>query len=135
MLGSQCVLLFGAGAAGVGLWAVGALSWLALTYAMLPGLMASPGKAKLEGLDGSWLLVVVATQAVSELATLLGPAVVPAALDGPLFVALGFWLVGSMLYVWLIALIFPISRAPPSCSGPPRPGGSRCCLYSGCGGI
>src|SRR5262249_54332915 len=53
----------------------------------------------------AWLLAVVGTQAVSVLACLLAPALAddPA---GLLFVALVFWLVGSMLYIWLIALIF-----------------------------
>src|SRR5262249_13392014 len=44
--------------------------------------------------------------AVSVLACLLAPVVWPDAPDGLLFVALAFWLIGSMLYIWLIALIF-----------------------------
>jgi tellurite resistance protein TehA-like permease len=43
---------------------------------------------------------------VSVLACLLAPALPGDSADLPLFVALVFWLVGSMLYVWLIALIF-----------------------------
>jgi tellurite resistance protein TehA-like permease len=107
VLGNQCVLLLGMGVAGLALWVVGILFWLALTYAMLPGLMEAEVKPRFgEGLNGAWLLVVVGTQAVSVLACLLVPALAADAPDGPLFVALAFWLVGSMLYVWLIALIF-----------------------------
>jgi len=107
VLGNQCVLQFGATAAGLALWVVGVLFWLALTYVMLPGLMEAQAKPKLaEGLNGPWLLVVVGTQAVSVLATLLVPAFAADAPEGPLFVALAFWLVGSMLYVRLIAFIF-----------------------------
>ena len=107
VLGNQCVLLLGVSAAGLALWVVGVLFWLALTYAMLPGLMEAEVKPRLgEGLNGAWLLVVVGTQAVSVLACLLVPALAADAPDGLLFVALAFWLVGSMLYVWLIALIF-----------------------------
>jgi tellurite resistance protein TehA-like permease len=107
VLGSQCVQLLGANAAGWALWAVGLLFWLVLTYAMLPGLMEGAAKPKPEeGLSGSWLLAVVATQAVSVLACLLAPAPGGPAPDGLLFAALAFWLVGSMLYIWLIALIF-----------------------------
>jgi tellurite resistance protein TehA-like permease len=107
VLGNQCVLLLGMSVAGLALWVVGILFWLALTYAMLPGLMEAEVKPRLgEGLNGAWLLVVVGTQAVSVLACLLVPALAADAPDGPLFVALAFWLVGSMLYVWLIALIF-----------------------------
>jgi tellurite resistance protein TehA-like permease len=40
------------------------------------------------------------------LACLLAPALVADAPDWLLFVALAFWLVGSMLYIWLIAFIF-----------------------------
>ena len=107
VLGNQCVLQVGVTAAGLALWVVGVLFWLALTYVMLPGLMEARAKPNVaEGLNGSWLLVVVGTQAVSMLATLLVPAVAAHAPEGPLFVALTFWLVGSMLYVWLIAFIF-----------------------------
>jgi tellurite resistance protein TehA-like permease len=107
VLGNQCVLLLGESAAGLALWIIGVLLWLALTYVMLPGLMEAGTKPKLtEGLNGAWLLVVVGTQAVSVLASLLVPTLTADAPDGPLFVALAFWLVGSMLYVWLIALIF-----------------------------
>src|SRR5499427_6276119 len=107
VLGNQCVLQFGVTAAGLALWMVGVLFWLALTYVMLPGLMASQAKPKLaEGLNGAWLLVVVGTQAVSVLATLLVPAFAAEAPEALLFVALAFWLVGSMLYVWLIVFIF-----------------------------
>ena len=107
VLGNQCVLLFGGSAAGLVLWIVGVLFWLALSYAMVPGLMEGAAKPKPEeGLNGAWLLTVVGTQAVSLLACLLVPAFTDVAPDLPLFVALAFWLVGSMLYIWLIAFIF-----------------------------
>ncbi len=107
VLGNQCVLLFGAGATGLTLLVVGALFWLALSYVMVPGLMEVAAKPKPEeGLNGAWLLTVVGTQAVSVLASRLVPALAEDAPEAPLFLALAFWLVGSMLYVWLIALIF-----------------------------
>jgi tellurite resistance protein TehA-like permease len=107
VLGNQCVLLLGLTSAGLALWLVGVTLWLLLTYAMLPGLMEGIAKPKLEeGLNGAWLLAVVGTQAISVLACLLVPALADTSPDVPLFVALAFWLVGSMLYIWLIALIF-----------------------------
>ncbi len=75
VLGNQCVLLYGVGRAGLALWVVGVIFWLALTYMMLPGLMEGSAKPKPEeGLTGAWLLAVVGTQAVSVLACLLSPA-------------------------------------------------------------
>jgi tellurite resistance protein TehA-like permease len=107
VLGNQCVLLHGAGTAGLALWVVGVVFWVALTYAMLPGLMEAVAKPQPEvGLTGAWLLSVVGTQAVSVLASLLVPVLSADAPEVPQFVALAFWLVGSMLYIWLIALIF-----------------------------
>jgi tellurite resistance protein TehA-like permease len=107
VLGNQCVLLLAFSTAALALWVVGVVLWLLLTYAMLPGLMEGKAKPKLEeGLNGAWLLAVVGTQAVSVLACLLVPALADSTPDVPLFVALAFWLVGSMLYIWLIALIF-----------------------------
>lgn len=107
VLGGQCVVLHGALTAGLALWLVGLMSWLALTYAMVPGLMEAAAKPKPEeGLNGAWLLTVVATQAVSVLACQLAHARAETDSATPLFAALAFWLVGSMLDVWLIALIF-----------------------------
>src|SRR5262245_16845188 len=107
VLGNQCVLLFGVSGAGLALWVVGITFWIALTYAMVPGLMEGTEKPKPEaGLSGAWLLAVVGTQAVSVLTCRLVPGLAADAPEVPLFVALAFWLVGSILYVWLIALIF-----------------------------
>lgn len=107
VLGNQWVLIAGVSAAGLALWIVGLTFWLALSYAMVPGLMEGSAKPKPEeGLNGAWLLTVVGTQAVSVLACLLAPVLAADAAEVPLFVALAFWLVGSMLYIWLIALIF-----------------------------
>ncbi len=107
VLGNQCVLLLGSSGGGLALWIVGISFWLVLTYAMVPGLMEGAGKPQAEtGLSGAWLLLVVGTQAISVLACLLAPLLAVDAPAVPLFVALVFWLVGSMIYIWLIALIF-----------------------------
>src|SRR5262249_49261103 len=58
------------------------------------------------GPTGAWRLRVVGPRAVSVLACRLAPALAADAPEAPLLVALAFWLVGSMLYIWLIALIF-----------------------------
>jgi tellurite resistance protein TehA-like permease len=59
-----------------------------------------------KALSGVWLLAVVATQSVSVLGSLLARSMSDSTAAAVLFGALCFWLVGVMLYVWLIALIF-----------------------------
>jgi tellurite resistance protein TehA-like permease len=107
VLGNQVVVLAGAWQIGLVLWLVAVALWMALTYTILPGLMESERKPSItHGLNGAWLLAVVATQAVSVLACVLGPHLDEAVHAPLLFVALCFWLVGGMLYIWLMSLIF-----------------------------
>ncbi|CAN5645332.1 tellurite resistance/C4-dicarboxylate transporter family protein [soil metagenome] len=107
VLGSGCVLLENAPGAALTFWIATIALWVSLTYTILPGLIEVEDKPDLgQGLSGVWLLVVVATQSVCVLGCLVvshlpGDAVAPA-----FFAVLCFWLVGGMLYLWLIALIF-----------------------------
>ena len=104
ILGNQFVLFGVSTAIAVVLWQIALLFWFALTYAVLPWLMERGDKPPLEkGLNGAWLVAVVGTQAVSVLGSLIADEL-PAG-SGP-FTALCFWLLGGMLYVWLISLIF-----------------------------
>jgi tellurite resistance protein TehA-like permease len=107
VLGNGCVLLHEAPQAGLTLWVVALALWIGLTYTILPGLMEVEDKPDVDkGLSGVWLLVVVATQSVSVLGCLVAPHLPGGAVAPVLFAALCFWLVGGMLYLWLIALIF-----------------------------
>jgi len=107
ILGNQCVLLGGWAGGGLALWLAGLALWFGLTYTALPLLMEADRKPPPEhGVNGGWLLVVVATQSVCVLGCLTADGLGPAAVEPVLFTALAFWLVGGMLYVWLIALIF-----------------------------
>lgn len=89
------------------LWLATLALWFAITYTILPGLMIARDKSSFgSGFNGVWLLVVVATESVAVLGA-------PVAAEGhaisatlEMFTALCFWLVGGMLYLWLIALIF-----------------------------
>lgn len=82
----------------VGLWSV-------LVYGFLSVVTVGITKPDLEhGLNGAWLLLVVATESLSVLASLLAQRI---GLPTPLvFASLAFYLLGSMLYVLLAALIF-----------------------------
>jgi tellurite resistance protein TehA-like permease len=89
------------------LWLLGAslVLWLALIYAFLTAMTINLRKPSLQtGLDGTWLLLVVATEACAIQAI----AVAGNAADPVPFahLALGLWLLGGLLYLMLITLIF-----------------------------
>lgn len=80
--------------------------WAALTYVIFSAFTVKQDKPSLkDGIHGGWLLSVVATQAISVLATLIARSA-PTYQQHLLFLALGFWLCGGMLYIWIISLIF-----------------------------
>ncbi len=107
VLGSGSVLLYDAPEAGLALWVVAIVLWVFLSYTILPALIEAEEKPELEkGLSGVWLLTVVATQSICVLGCLVVPHLPGGAVAPGLFAALCFWLVGGMLYLWLIALIF-----------------------------
>ncbi|HEX5135766.1 MAG TPA: tellurite resistance/C4-dicarboxylate transporter family protein [Planctomycetota bacterium] len=88
------------------LWIAGMTLWAAVTYTVFTALTVKRTKPGLaEGLNGGWLVAVVATQSVSVLASQLA-ARGPAGGEALRFVALAFWLGGGMLYIWIISLIF-----------------------------
>jgi tellurite resistance protein TehA-like permease len=79
--------------------------WLVLTYAVFTAFTVKENKPTLDaGINGGWLVAVVATESVSTLGSLLAPSI--AFTPVLLFVSLMFWLAGGMLYIWLISLIF-----------------------------
>lgn len=87
------------------LWYPGFFLWLVLMYAFLARVIA--GKAKPENMhrvSGEWLLVVVSTQSVSVLGSLLAPYI-PAGGATFLFISLCIFFVGSILYVIVITAI------------------------------
>lgn len=80
----------------------GGLFWLLLLYPFLAVTMTARQKAGfMQSLNGGWLILVVATQAVSVAISQLAPS-------SPLlqFLSLNFYLLGAMLYVILITLLF-----------------------------
>lgn len=106
VLGTQFVLLRQAPAVGFGLWLFGLLLWVVCTYTVFVALSIREEKPSLaEGINGGWLIAVVATQAIC----VLGCQVLPDRLgsrDTAIFLLTSFWLCGGMLYIWMISLIF-----------------------------
>ena len=107
VLGSQCLLLGGPRGAALALWGLTALLWLLLTYGLFAVLTTKAVKPTLDrGINGTWLLAVVATQSLAVLGVLLAPGL-PGSLHLAVnFMALALWLWGGMLYIWIMALIF-----------------------------
>lgn len=88
------------------LWIVSVIAWVFLTYTIFVTFTVKESKPTLDhGINGGWLLAVVSTQAVAQLALLLIPTNVNVAGE-LLFFGLALWLWGGMLYIWMISLIF-----------------------------
>jgi tellurite resistance protein TehA-like permease len=107
VLGSQTIVLGHSLAAGFTLWCVAVALWLALTYAIFTVLTVKETKPTLDrGINGGWLLAVVATQSIAVLSALLAARIgQPHKLELNFF-ALSMWLWGGMLYIWMMSLIF-----------------------------
>ncbi|MCE9591730.1 MAG: tellurite resistance/C4-dicarboxylate transporter family protein [Planctomycetes bacterium] len=106
VLGSQFLIIAHRPGIAVALWVIGIVLWAGLTYTIFTALTVKATKPTLpEGINGGWLLGVVAAQSVAVLGAQLadpmdwtqGPA---------LFFCLTVWLGGGMLYIWIISLIF-----------------------------
>jgi len=122
VLGSQCLVIGECFTAALVLWFAGILLWAILIYAVFAILTVKVDKPALaDGINGGWLISVVAAQSVSVLGAQLGPSLgthAPAAL----VFSLAMWLGAGMLYLWIISLIFyrymfftmsPSDLAPP----------------------
>lgn len=106
VLGLQFVILRGDASTGYALWWVGLILWLACMYSVFVLLSIRETKPSLaEGINGGWLLAIVATQSVAVLGLeVLAPRFVRP--EAAYFLLASLWLCGGMLYVWMISLIF-----------------------------
>src|SRR5262249_47514979 len=106
VMASQCIAIYGETRISTILWIVGILLWAVLTYTIFTLLTVKPEKPSLErGINGGWLVAVVATQAISVVASQLATTFTNSR-DICLFFSLSMWLAGGMLYIWMISLIF-----------------------------
>jgi tellurite resistance protein TehA-like permease len=105
VLGSQLVIVGRNQTFGFALWIATLVLWLLLIYAVFAAYTVKETKPALDqGINGGWLVAVVATQSVSTLGSIVAASSAHA--EVLLFVSLAFWLAGGMLYIWLISLIF-----------------------------
>ena len=123
VLGSQTIVIAGAWGPAAALWFAAIAAWALLTYAIFTILTVQVEKPSLaEGLNGGWLVSVVAPQSIAVLGAQLASGFSPAVADRVLLFSLAMWLGGGMLYIWIISLIFyrytfatmnPSDLAPP----------------------
>ena len=106
VLGTEVVIVNGQYRAGLVLWIVGTILWLVIMYSFFTLVTVREHKPTIEaGLNGGWLIVVVSTQSISVLGTLLASQAVDYH-QLILFITLCMFLLGCMLYLLLITLIF-----------------------------
>jgi tellurite resistance protein TehA-like permease len=122
VFGSQWFVIAGAWRVAAWLWVAAILLWAAITYSVFTLLTVKENKPPLdEGINGGWLVSVVAAQSVAVLGSQLAPGFSDRA-PAILLFCLAMWLGGGMLYIWIISLIFyrytfftmhPSDLAPP----------------------
>lgn len=106
VLGSEIVILTGRAGVAHALWIAGIVLWVVVMYAFFTAAVVRETKPSLEaGINGAWLLGIVATQSVSVLGTLLASGM-EGGREVALFFALCLYLLGAMLYLTIITLIF-----------------------------
>ena len=106
VLGSALLIVLDRSRPAIVLWLAGIGLWVVIMYAFFTAVTVSENKPSIEaGLNGGWLLAVVATQSISVLGTLLVGRLVDYR-EPILFFTLCMFLLGCMLYLPLITLIF-----------------------------
>lgn len=106
VFGAQFILIVRVQWAALGLWALTLLLSQVITYSIFTALSVKESKPTLhDGINGSWLVAIVATQSVSVLSSRVA-FLLPARQEQILLLALLTWLFGGMLYIWIISLIF-----------------------------
>ena len=106
VLGSALMIVLDRYRVAMVLWFAGIGLWVLIMYAFFTAVTVSENKPSIEaGLNGGWLLAVVATESISVLGTLLVSRLTDYR-EPILFFTLCMFLLGCMLYLPLITLIF-----------------------------
>lgn len=104
ILGGQFILIANNYQVGIYFFIIGLSSWIFLTYLLFAILIENRNKPSLKAISGTWLLLVVATQAVSILSVQLNGHL-PFFHGEMLFLSLILFLCGCMFYIIVITLI------------------------------
>ncbi len=107
VLGSQFVILEADYRFALALGVFAIVLWVALTYTIFTAFTIKERKPTLDrGINGAWLLAVVATQSLAVLGALVAGHALPSWRLEINFFAFSMWLWGGMLYIWMMSLIF-----------------------------
>jgi tellurite resistance protein TehA-like permease len=106
VFGTQYVILAGDVNSASLLWILGVALWFIVMYGFFTAIIVREEKPSLDvGINGAWLIAIVATQSVSILGTLIVDHFEPWQ-EVLLFFTLVMYLFGCMLYILTITLIF-----------------------------
>ena len=104
VLGSQCAILRSWADAAAALFVLGLGLWAIILYAFCTSMtVVEPKPTLAEGINGSWLLLVVSTESLCVLGTLVAPGRPTQELI--LLISLLAYLAGAMLYVLVMPLM------------------------------
>ncbi len=105
VLGAASLLVATRPGAAKVLWVLALVLWVVVVYTVpVAQTLREPKPEVQSGITGTWLLWVVATQGVSLLGTQVAKEF-GAHAGGVVFLALCLWLLGVMIYVWVMSLI------------------------------
>lgn len=106
VLGTQLIVVAAMEGTAIVLWWIGLFLWLSVMYAFFTAVVIREKKPSLEtGINGAWLIAIVATQSVSILGVMISPQF-EAGREPLLFLTLCMYMLGAMLYLTIITLIF-----------------------------
>lgn len=107
VLGTQYITMYQQPIIGFVFWLIGVVFWLVITYLVFTAFIIKEKKPDLaHGINGAWLLAIVATQSIAILSTLIAAHSAPSLRLELNFIAFSMWLWGGMQYIWMMALIF-----------------------------
>ena len=99
VLGTVAARLFNAVDLAFGLFCFGAALWLVLIYSFATIAIVSAEKPAADrAVNGGWLVIVVSTQALAILSSVLGARI-------PIFIPAGLFMIGGATYLLLISLV------------------------------
>ncbi len=106
VLGSQFVIVAKNALGGIILWYLGLVLWIIVTYSFFTLIFLKETKPTVEkGISGAWLIIIVSTQSVSILGTMIAPDFGDLQ-NTVLFFCFSMFVTGGMFYIMVMGDIF-----------------------------